>query len=284
MSSWPPGRLVEATGNKRRLSVMYTDRLLRDESRSFTSPQSASPSLAKLLLELLDPVPGQRLLSATGVAGGYARSFADYDAVVYLLDRSSFQLREAVADAACSHAVAAVGSTLPFATASFHHAVMIGEPYSMISWDIALEELRRVVDGGRVVIQMETLENGYGNWATYYFPNPSPEFDAEFRPSEREIGGVMRTLGYSRVRCHHFKYTDFVDGNTAALKHWPVKFFDRSVRERMPFFRDMDATQLENGLESLEADYRSGTLWHLIERFRPAARRYGDVTLFVGET
>lgn len=264
--------------------MMYSDRARLDESQRFSSSQSASPSLAKLLLELLDPVAGQRLLSATGIAGGYARAFADYGAVVYLLDRSSFQLREAVAGAACSYAIAAASAALPFATASFHHAVMIAEPYSMISWDIALEELRRVVHGGRVVVQMETQENGYGNWASYYFPNPSPEFDAEFRPSEREIGGVMRMLGYSRVRRHHFKYTDFVDGSAAALKHWPVKFFDRSVRERMPFFREMDAAQLEDGLESLEADFRSGALWHLIERFRPAARRYGDVTLFVGES
>ena len=79
-----------------------------------------------------DRIPGQRLLSATGIAGGYARSFADYGAVVYLLDRSSFQLRQAAVGADCSYAIAAEGAALPFATASFHHAVMIGEPYSMI--------------------------------------------------------------------------------------------------------------------------------------------------------
>jgi ubiquinone/menaquinone biosynthesis C-methylase UbiE len=257
--------------------------LLEAEAERYDRTRRASPSLLGPLQLLVDGMPGQRLLDLGSGTGNYAACFAEQGLEVVHLDVHEGMVRRAVAKTTGTAGVVADANRLPFHAGAFDRVICINMLHLVRDWGTVLERVLPLVRRGRVVLELQTAENCRGNWASYYFPTQA-RLEALRSPSERDVVDVMRLLGYQRVKVRHFSYTDLDDANMAALKHWPTRYLDPDIRANNAFFTRMDPDELQAGLQELERDYLSGSLWHLIEHYRPAARRYGDGTFFSADT
>jgi ubiquinone/menaquinone biosynthesis C-methylase UbiE len=252
-------------------------------ARQYDERHGVSPSLAAPLQAALDAAPGERLLDAGCGTGGYTRAFADQGLRVTGCDVSAVMLagaRQRLPEAALLQADA---RWLPLDDACADRLLCVNVLEHIDGWELALEEFGRVLVDGRLVIGVQTQQNHEGNWAAYYFPDAARREAARY-PDERDLQRALKLLGFSRVHSGKVSYTDMDDGSLAAMKHWPAAFLDPHIRRTQPFFGRMDPDELEEGLQQLEADYQSGTLWHLIEHFRPWSRRYGDITLLSADS
>lgn len=229
----------------------------------------ASPSLAARLAGELDLFPGQRLLAVGTATLPYLAAWADQGIAV---------LPVASLTGGGWGGVAASPVQLPFQDGAADACLSVHALQDADPWEVALEEIRRVVERGTVVLALPTEETVLGNWISYYFPERARTAFGHY-PGQQELAQAMRLLGYARPRVRSFTYQDGNDGTLAALKHWPVRLLDPQVRSRIPFFGRMDPGELEEGLEQLEQDFLGGSLWHLMEYYRPYARRYGDLAI-----
>ncbi len=143
----------------------------------------------------------------------------------------------------------------------------------------AFSELTRILKPeGRLVLFTSTPEQMRGYWLRHYFPQmmadsiermPSIDFvETALHKAGMTIEMVMRYEVHPELQ-DHFLYSG---------KHLPDLYFDPEIRAGISSFSILaHQGEVENGLNDLESDLKSGRIWDIISSF---AHDLGDY-LFV---
>lgn len=242
--------------------------LLPDYTRQaerYDETRSASPSVLRQLLAVLEGAPGRRLADIGGGTGNYTDALRrqGWDPVV--VDRSSAMLTRAAAKRL--DLVKADGRWMPFRGGSFDAATMVSMLHHVEDPCAALAEARRILrPGGRLAVKGFTAEDAASLWIIDYFPSSRSWMAATHLPR----AAIAAELPGARLSTLEFEDTE--DASLAALSGEPERLVEAAENGATSYFERMQRdhkNELRSGLTRLCADIADGR----------APRRPGTATL-----
>ena len=215
-----------------------------------------SLGLEYVLTRREDPRLAERIRAALGGArtvvnvGAGTGSYEPGDLDVVAVEPSGVMIAQRSKDAA--PVVQAPAEHLPFDDQSFDAAMALWTIHHWTDANAGLSELRRVARRVVIVTAASMVINRL--WLTNnYWPGMAKQRRAETEPDAIAwfFDGVIRieTLPLPR---------DCVDGFGEAYWARPEAYLDPRLRSGMSCFQTLDNSELEEGLDRLDADLRSG--------------------------
>jgi ubiquinone/menaquinone biosynthesis C-methylase UbiE len=231
--------------------------LLRDYSRqaeTYDTTRAASPSVLGPLREALAGAPGRRLVDIGGGTGNYSRALRDEGWEPLVIDREPAMLAQAAAKGL--ETLTGDAQELPLPDASVDAAMLVSMLHHVEDPAVALAEARRILrPGGRLALQIFTLEDLAGLWYADYFPSTRSWMQA----AHPTLAQVLAHLPGSRHIVVEFR--DLEDASLAALAAYPERVLDPHWQRQTSYFERMERDhpdELRAGLERLRADIEAG--------------------------
>ena len=179
-------------------------------------------------IAVANPQPGQRVLDIAGGTGDLARAFArrvGQTGLVVHTDINEAMLREGrnrlLDEGLVLPTMVCDAEKLPFADNSFHIVSVAFGLRNMTHKDVALSEMRRVLQPGGKLLVLEfsrvakPLEKAYDWYSFNVLPKlgqlvandaHSYQYLAEsirMHPGQEELKGLMKQAGFGHVDCHN---------------------------------------------------------------------------------
>jgi ubiquinone/menaquinone biosynthesis C-methylase UbiE len=226
----------------------------------------ADPRIVRELARLLGPPKGSEILDVGAGTGNYAVALAGLGYRVIAVEPAATMRRQA-RGAPGVRWVAATAERLPLADGRAEGAVCVLALHHFGDARAALSEVRRVVGGGPVVIFTFDPRLGQRFWFEDYFPELWSEAHRSFPPLEDVVSLVGEATGGGSVEVSDFRLPhDLRDKFAAAGWRRPWMYLDREVRAGISAFALAEQQAVEEGLQRLRRDLRSGA-WHA--RYHP---------------
>jgi SAM-dependent methyltransferase len=247
------------------------------QARTYDLTRGASPTVVRALASHLGPAEGRTLLDIAGGTGNYAQVFQARGFVVLVVDASVDMLAHAARKIGEGRTVAGDAELLPFRSASIDAAVMVNAIHLLHDPKAALQEARRVLSDGPLVLTAFTRENLSSLFLFEYFGLPD---EIERRPAVTEVVDLLREAGFSSIRHEPYVYTDTVDGSLNALHISPNHLAGPAYLRNTSFWHRLDEETRRRGLEALARDLRSGVLEARVKTSYSLAAEQGHGTVF----
>lgn len=251
------------------------------QSETYDETRQASPTILGALRDALRPAGGGRLLDVAGGTGNYAAPLAADGFRVVVADAEPAMLARAAAKLIPGSCVGADGAALPFREASFDCATLVSAFHLFGAREAkvrALREVRRVLRGGPLVMQVFTRENLVPLFTHEYFDHPIHQ---EVRETEAEHVALLEEAGFVRVTARRLAYAGVEDGSLSALQTDAELVSDERNFRNTSYWQRMDEPSRRAGLERLRRDLATGELERRVRRGRELAATWGHVTVLV---
>jgi ubiquinone/menaquinone biosynthesis C-methylase UbiE len=248
------------------------------QARTYDETRRASPTILRALREELGAPEGRRLLDLAGGTGNYAAELAGDRFRVVVGDVERAMLARAAAKLPAGSCVAADGAALPFRDGSFDCATIVSAFHLFGDKVGALREVRRVLRGGPLVMQVFTRENLVPLFTHEYFEHPIHE---EVRETEAEHVELLRRAGFGDVTARRLAYRGAEDGSLSALQTDAALIADERNLRNTSYWHRMDERSRRAGLGRLHRDLANGDLERRVRRGRELAEEWGHVTILV---
>jgi len=249
-----------------------------EQARTYDLTRGASTTVARTIARFLGPPEGQRLLDIAGGTGNYARVMQARGFDAYVTDVAPAMLARSVPKIGPGRQVVADAVALPFGDATFDRAIIVTAIHLIRPPMRALEEARRVLRDGPLVVAAFTRENVRPLFIRDYFPTGHIPFDEN--PPREELLAWMREAGFGRVEWERFVYLDSADGSLVSLHTDPNRLAGPAYLRNTSFFQRLPEDQRAQGLARLAEDLRSGLLEEKVRRAFEESVREGHGTVF----
>ncbi len=250
-----------------------------EQARTYDDTRRASPTILAALREALGPPAGRRLLDLAGGTGNYAAPLASDGFRVVVADAEPAMLARAATKLPSGSCVAADGAALPFRDRSFDSATVVSAFHLFGGHDAkvrALRQVRRVLRGGPLVMQVFTRENLVPLFTHEYFDHP---IHREVRETEAEHVAMLEEAGFAGVTARRLAYEGMEDGSLSALQTDAALIADERNLRNTSYWQRMDEPSRWAGLERLRRDLASGDLERRVQQGRELAGTWGHVTV-----
>ncbi len=250
---------------------MTADSLYDRIGASYDETRRADPGLTARLAAHLGLRRGQRVLDIACGTGNYTGALAALGGQMTGVDESETMLQAARAKPGHSAIgwLQAPAGRLPFPAARFEGATCIFGLHHFPDLDAALAEIARVLaPGARLVLLTTTPEQTSGFWLKHYWPDMITA--AARVPSLARIEAGLRRAGLAVQLREPFEVTeDLEDLFLYAGRFRPQLYLDPRVRAGISAFALInDKAALQDGLDRLAGDIRSGRIQAVIEAAR----------------
>ena len=239
-----------------------------EQARTYDLTRGASPTVLRAMSSFLGPAEARRLLDIAGGTGNYTAALQSRGFDVVVTDLQPAMLSRSVPKVGPGRQVVADARALPFRDHSFDCATIVTAIHLIRPADRALEEARRILRDGPLVLVAFTRENVGPLFIREYFPTADIPFDEN--PPREQLLSSMRAAGFRRVEWEKFVYTDSVDGTLISLHTDPMRLAGRAYLRNTSFFQRVPESARAEGLARLGQDLRSGVLE---QRVKEAYRR-----------
>jgi SAM-dependent methyltransferase len=247
------------------------------QAKTYDRTRGASPTVIRAVSEHLGPARERSLLDIAGGTGNYAQVFQTRGFGVVVLDTSFEMLTRVAPKVGPGRAVAAEAERLPLRDASFDCTVMVNAIHLLDDAGAALQDARRIIRDGPLVLTAFTKENLAPLFVFEYF-GLHDEIDR--RSSAGQIEELLLSSGFARVRHRPYVYTDTVDGSLNALHISPNYLAGPAYLRNTSFWYRLDEPTRQAGLRALAADLRSGVLEQRVKKSYALAAEHGHGTVF----
>jgi ubiquinone/menaquinone biosynthesis C-methylase UbiE len=248
-------------------------------AKKYDQTRGVSPSVLAPILEALGPAAGRSLLDIGGGTGNYSVALSDAGFCVAHCDPSIGMVQRAASKPEIADAVVADGQALAFADATFDCAIAIKVLNHVRARDAFMQEARRIVRAGPLVLVHATKECIEGNWITRYVPSLLGQ--ERFEPKQSTIEQLERA-GFG-VEVRHIVYTDMADGSAQALKRFPEALLTEERIMNTSLLSRLPENLRREALDAIRRDHASGRLPEVIAEYEPLSERHGDGTMFVAQ-
>ncbi|NJM60399.1 MAG: methyltransferase domain-containing protein [Oscillatoriales cyanobacterium RU_3_3] len=232
--------------------------------KSYAQTRSSDPRIAAKLLEILQSSPASTIADIGAGTGSYALVLAECGYRVLAVEPSATMRSQAIAHPAIQW-IDSYAECLSLPDRAADAAIIMLAFHHFQNYRQALQEIRRVTSGDRVVIFTYDPEMISSFWLTQYFPSLVADVRSAFLPIAKlksEIESIMERT----VNILPFPLPNDLSDSFAAVG-WarPELYLDNSVRNGISSFAKIIGDELEQGLSSLREDLETG-VW---------ARKYG---------
>ncbi|MFO1265495.1 MAG: class I SAM-dependent methyltransferase [Rubrivivax sp.] len=248
----------------------------------YRATRRADPGIVGALHDHLGILAAGRYLDVGCGSGNYTVALAARGGEWTGIDPSTTMLAEASrAHAGVAWHLGEAGN-LPFADGTFDGAIATLVIHHFKELRRPLQEVRRVLRSGRLVIFTAFPEQMQRYWLCHYFPRML-ERSARTMPAEAVVRQALRSAGFTDVQVSPFQVTSQLqDLFLYSGKQRPELYLDAVVRANISSFATLcEESELAAGLEALAADLRTGA-------FEGVKRRYdgpgGDYAFVVADT
>ncbi|MGH2556811.1 MAG: class I SAM-dependent methyltransferase [Actinomycetota bacterium] len=247
------------------------------QALTYDRTRGASPTVVRTLAKYLGPPGGRSLLDIAGGTGNYARVFDARGFGVLVADASLEMLSQVPRKMGSGRAVAGDAEALPIRDAGVDCAIMVNAVHLFADPGAALDEARRVLREGPLVLTAFTRENLMPLFIYEYFGLEGPPTR---RPLNAEIETMLRQAGFGKVAHEPYVYTDTVDGSLNALHTNPNYLAGPAYLRNTSFWHRLDEGARRRGLEAIARDLRSGVLEERVKESYRLAAEHGHGTCF----
>jgi ubiquinone/menaquinone biosynthesis C-methylase UbiE len=249
-----------------------------EQAKTYDLTRRPSPSILAAVLEGLGSPAGRRLLDLAGGTGNYAVELARAGFRPVVADAEPAMLARAAAKLPPGSCVAADGAALPFRSGAFDCAALVSAFHLFEDKPGALREVRRVIRGGPLVMQVFTRENLVPLFVQEYFDHP---MHREVRETRADHVALLRAAGFADVDVRPIPYQGIEDGSLSSLHTDASALADERRLRNTSYWQRMAPDVRAAGLAGLRADLASGALERKVDRGRELAEEHGHVTVLV---
>jgi ubiquinone/menaquinone biosynthesis C-methylase UbiE len=225
--------------------------------KTYAQTRISDPRIATKLLEILESSQASTIADIGAGTGSYALVLAERGYRVLAVEPSATMRSQAISH----HAIQWIDShaeCLSLPDRSADAAIIMLAFHHFQNYRQALQEIRRVTTGVRVVIFTYNPEKISSFWLTQYFPSLVADVQSTFLPVAKlmsEIESIMERT----VHIVPFPLpNDLSDSFPAVGWARPELYLDNSIRNGISSFAKIIDDELEQGLSSLREDLETG--------------------------
>lgn len=236
---------------------------------SYNSTRRADPYIASRMTALLQPTAEGIYLDLGCGTGNYLRTMLDKGFRFYGIDPSDTMLARARETCKEATLLQAQAEALPVTDAFFDGAMAMFTLHHWNNQQEGINELGRVVKpGGRVVFLSFSAEQMDHYWLNHYFPEMIYR-SGRLVPGVPGMTAMLETAGFTAVSTeNYFVKDDLQDHFLYSNKYRPEQYLNPEVRQGISSFAAFSTPdEVEQGLNQLEADIRSGAIAEIIQRY-----------------
>jgi ubiquinone/menaquinone biosynthesis C-methylase UbiE len=249
-----------------------------EQARTYDETRRASPTILAAVRAGLGPPKGRRLLDLAGGTGNYAVPLRGDGFRLVVADAEPAMVDRAAAKLPPGSCVVADGAALPFPDRSFDCATLVSAFHLFEDKLGALRELRRILRGGPLVMQVFTRENLVPLFTHEYFDHP---IHREVRETEAEHVALLEGTGFGGITVRRLAYAGVEDGSLSALQTDASLIADERRIRNTSYWQRMDEASRRAGLDRLRRGLRDGSLEHRVRQGLELAATWGHVTVLV---
>ena len=249
--------------------------------RGYDTTRQADPGIVACLLRLLAVPAGSFCLDVACGTGNYTTALAQAGLSMVGTDVSRQMLTTARAKTDHLRWVQADAVNLPAADRAFHAAVCTMALHHFRAPAHVFREVRRVLDGGRLVLFTADPGQMQRYWLHVYFPDALARATRQMPPLDQTLAHLA-DAGFGRVTCEPWSVPpDLRDLFLYAGKYRPALYLDPRVRAGISTFANLaQPAEIEQGCARLAADIASGQFTEVLAASEHDA---GDYLFIVAE-
>jgi SAM-dependent methyltransferase len=244
-----------------------------EQAGTYDATRSASPTVLELLLRFLGDADGRTLLDVAGGTGNYAEAVARQGFRPVIVDRERSMLARSIPKIGPRRQVLGDALRLPIGDAAVDAVMIVSAIHQFPDQRAAIEEARRVIRAGPLVVQAFAWENIAPSFAFEYFRGSGP--DPALHPRIADFEAWMLDAGFARVEHERFVYRDVADATFHAMHVDPEALADERLLRNTSFWHVLDEEAQRAGLEALHRDLRTGRLAERVREGLRLAERHG---------
>jgi ubiquinone/menaquinone biosynthesis C-methylase UbiE len=234
----------------------------------YNQTRRADPFLLSQLLELLQDQTGASYLDIGCGTGNYTVPLAQAGLSMIGVDPSALMLAEARQKSDQVQWLQGTAEAIPLPDNGVQGAVASLTIHHWEDLPRGFAELKRVVDGGRLVLFTSFPQQMQGYWLKHYFPEMMRRSILDMPAEDRVLQAAEEAGWLLQERRPYFVRPDLQDGFLYVGKHAPARYLNDDIRQGISSFRmEGLAAEIEGGLEKLEADIASGEVWETIQAY-----------------
>jgi ubiquinone/menaquinone biosynthesis C-methylase UbiE len=230
--------------------------------KGYNSTRQADPYIADRLCDLLQPHEGGIYLEIGCGTGNYLAALSAKGYSFYGVDPSETMLETARNTYPAERFILATADSMPLPDANFDGAIAILTLHHWANLEDGLAGVARVLKpGANWAIFSFAPEQMKGYWLHHYFPEMI-ERCMSLIPSLYEMKAMLIHAGFGHIGTEkYFIRPEHIDHFLYSHKSRPEKYLEAGVRNNASAFRlQCTEDELEDGLQRLEADIRSGEI------------------------
>ncbi|MFC1735472.1 class I SAM-dependent methyltransferase [Candidatus Hydrogenedentota bacterium] len=243
-------------------------------SANYDRSRKASKADAGVLLDLLSPLMGSRILEIGCGTANYLAQLESLAGHVTGLDLSEGMLKTAQSKVRNADLIRADAVLIPFHNSVFDAVYCVQVLHHIRDKSaFASETLRILKPGGRLVIQSCSHEQLSTFCFYHYFPR-GLKVDRLRMPDIGVISDLLSAAGFDDITIQPCAIDD-------AVKDAPEDYLDKRNRDGDSTFHFLTTTEIEDGCKRIRRDIQSGKANRVAEELRERAEEIGGQVSFV---
>ena len=246
-----------ATGSEASYLSLPAMALYDTIGKGYGKTRAPDPRISGKLMAMLDLPPGATVLDVGAGTGKYARVLAEHGYSVWALEPSEVMQAQSIPHERVRF-LQASAEAIPLPDGAVEGTMVVLALHHFRDRRAAFQEILRVTGGGPVV--MFTFDPlAFGKfWLAEYFPGIGRRFGAS-AAALANVAAEFQELTERRVTTIPFPLPrDLQDRFGATAWGQPEAYLDAKVRNGISDFALMEAAEVANGLDRLQADLKSG--------------------------
>ncbi len=236
---------------------------------TYNSTRRADPYITSRMTALLQPNAHELYLDLGCGTGNYLRAMLNQGFRFYGVDPSDTMLARARENCAGTTILQGVAEAIPFDEAFFDGAMVMFTLHHWTDQQQGIRELGRVIKpGGRLVLLSFSAEQMDQYWLNHYFPEMIYR-SGRLVPDVAGMIAMFEQAGFTAVETeNYFIREDLEDHFLYSNKYRPEQYLNPEVRAGISSFAAFSTPdEVEQGLQRLEADIRSGAITEIIQLY-----------------
>ncbi len=245
---------------------------------TYARSRRADPAIVQALAQELQVIPSGAYLDLACGTGNYTAALSALGGAWSAIDVSEVMLAQARGKSDKIAWTQGSADALPFPCAAFDGAICTLAVHHFPELQSPFAEVRRTLRGGSFVIFTGLAEQMRRYWLCHYFPEMMAR-SIEKMPSEAQIRTALQGSGFKSISVTPFFVTNALeDLFLYSGKHRPDVYLDPAIRANISSFANLASpTELEEGLEHLREDLRSGRFASIKTRYDTQVGDYAYV-------
>lgn len=229
--------------------------------KTYARTRKSDARISGKLREILTPSPGSTIADIGAGTGSYALVLAEQGYRVLAVEPSITMRSQAIAHPAIQW-IDARAENLPLPDCSADAAIIMLAFHHFSNPRQALQEIRRAIGDGQLILFTYDPETISRFWLTQYFPSLIADTQTCFLPISVLMNEIKLIVNAS-VNLVSFPLPNDLSDSFAAVG-WarPELYLERDIRNGISSFAKIGDDELERGLSSLREDLQTGVWNH----------------------